>query len=72
MTIFEFSEGFDITEIEKMIKEVDSNGDGQIQFEEFKKMMLGGKIGSKKTSIDKWDDRWRVDHTWYYLIRYFY
>ena len=53
MTIFEFSEGFDITEIEKMIKEVDSNGDGQIQFEEFKKMMLGGKIGSKKTSIDK-------------------
>lgn len=30
MTIFEFSEGFDISEIEKMIKEVDINGDGQI------------------------------------------
>ena len=49
MTIFEFSEGFDIAEIEKMIKEVDSNGDGQIQFEEFKRMMLGGKIGTKKS-----------------------
>ena len=53
MTIFEFSEGFDIAEIESMIKEVDQNGDGQIQFEEFKQMMLGGKMGSKK-SINEW------------------
>lgn len=41
MEVFQFSGDYDIAEIERMIKEVDKNGDGQIQFDEFKTMMEG-------------------------------
>ena len=30
MEVFQFSDDYDIGEIERMIKEVDKNGDGQI------------------------------------------
>lgn len=39
MKVFEFSEDYNAEEIESMIKEVDDNGNGQIEFEEFKQMI---------------------------------
>lgn len=44
MKVFEFSEDYDVTQIEKMIQEVDDNGNGQIEFEEFKQMMTGDSV----------------------------
>ena len=44
MRVFEFSEDYNSKEIEEMIKEVDENGDGQIQFNEFKNMMMGESL----------------------------
>lgn len=41
MRVFEFSDEYNTSAIEEMIKEVDENGDGQIQFNEFKNMMMG-------------------------------
>jgi len=34
------TEDFDLDGIDKMIKEVDKDNDGKIQFEEFKNMMM--------------------------------
>lgn len=44
MRVFEFSDEYNVREIEEMIKEVDENGDGQIQFNEFKNMMMGESL----------------------------
>lgn len=44
MKVFEFSEDYDLEQIENMIKEVDDNGNGQIEFEEFKMMMTGDSV----------------------------
>ena len=44
MKVFEFSDEYNVQEIENMIKEVDENGDGQIQFNEFKNMMMGDAL----------------------------
>lgn len=44
MKVFEFSEDYDLDQIENMIKEVDDNGNGQIEFEEFKQMMTGESV----------------------------
>ena len=44
MKVFEFSEDYNAEEIESMIKEVDDNGNGQIEFEEFKQMMTGDSV----------------------------
>ena len=44
MKVFEFSDDYNVQEIENMIKEVDENGDGQIQFNEFKNMMMGESL----------------------------
>jgi Ca2+-binding EF-hand superfamily protein len=42
MVVFDFkTAGYNVSEVEAMIKEVDENGDGQIQFNEFKNMMMG-------------------------------
>lgn len=42
--VFEFSDDYDDKEFDEMIKEVDQNGDGQIQFSEFKNMMMGDSL----------------------------
>lgn len=44
MKVFEFSDDYNLEQIENMIKEVDDNGNGQIEFEEFKKMMTGDAV----------------------------
>lgn len=44
MKVFEFSDDYNLEQIEEMIKEVDDNGNGQIEFEEFKKMMTGDAV----------------------------
>lgn len=45
MSVFAFSDEYNVDAIEEMIKEVDNNGDGQIQFDEFKNMMTGESLG---------------------------
>ena len=44
MRVFEFSDDYNVQAISDMIKEVDLNGDGQIQFDEFKNMMMGDSL----------------------------
>lgn len=44
MQVFAFSDDYNLEAIEEMIREVDDNGDGQIQFDEFVNMMTGDSL----------------------------
>ena len=64
LEVFSFNENFDIQMAEEMIKQVDMNSDGGIQFEEFNYMMrnidfvkiLGGGKHNKISSDDDGKD----------------
>lgn len=50
-----------LAECQKMIGGVDSDGDGMIDFEEFKKMMMGSNFGSMEGTNQVDSETWRFD-----------